>query len=606
MPNTSNDAGKVQSGDRLRIPATVYNGLIDLIRKDKDTLDSNSLKNSLRSNLIVDVLNDTGEFLPSLSVIGLFQPVGNADNEPLSFIRRPVFVADTPTLDCPIAILQVPLDIGEIGKAVVNGITLARVLVNDETQNWVSHIDGIVDYMETVDCGEARIIQYLIGSGGSADTTGSLADTDSGDSIATELALIQLIGKCDEVTNDCSKIALIDDDDCVKFIVLDNPAPSGRCSDTETGQVSFGSGVDGVWTGEDTFTFNGSQWTVSYNKKSCTSEPGLTLNKVVSMSDTPVSICGYKTKCGIINGHPYIDFVISDEAVCGGTRGPRCDRGSFTIRVICVDPPWWCIESPDLNGCVQQCNRPTGDGVIVFSGPHDTESECDDECCIVIPNPVYDGAGWYCKCDGTTELYESDPMSCICLRSGPYETEEEAIAACEVTAKMNCCVDGESAPVALPARLFARFFGGSGRAAIYNGLVVPLDNTTPTVDNSPWTGTAKVPGSGIYSYNTTNILTSVSTSCTYSDPMTGGDGKYHFGLNVFYAYDFAPECGFGGAHGTNVMQPVVDSVDSSICSRPYSRTYGPFNLQTLDPPGNCSLAALESTGTLMVEITDTI
>lgn len=186
--NNLSSRGKVQRGDRLRIPAEWYNAVTDMLRGNLTYSDTGNPRDTIHPALTVKVQNNTGGYLPNFSVLGLYEPIANQNV--LDIPKHPVLSGDLPLEDCPIGILQQPLNDGDIGKAIISGITLARVLVNSDSHKWVKHIADNSEYLETSENGIGKVIQYFeTGSVG-----GSLADADSGDSAATELALIQLIG----------------------------------------------------------------------------------------------------------------------------------------------------------------------------------------------------------------------------------------------------------------------------------------------------------------------------------------------------------------------------------------------------------------------------
>lgn len=163
---------RVARGDRLRIPAAVYNDLLDaahahLAQKRGRGGPPGSKPDIWPAGLVVLVRNDTGTDLERGHVVAPTADVLDAADQPLAAQRRPVFAGDAPgsTAD-PVLILLEPIAEDGIGLAVAGGVAVCTVNVSSGSHLWARPTAGNTDRLESADSGPARIITREGGSSG--------------------------------------------------------------------------------------------------------------------------------------------------------------------------------------------------------------------------------------------------------------------------------------------------------------------------------------------------------------------------------------------------------------------------------------------------------
>jgi hypothetical protein len=161
---------KVATGDKFQVKASTWNSFIDAAAHHKNTqlrLGTDTLRGSIKTGIIL-VRNDSGslleQFMPVILNDLIIQP--DDDEKEQEFKNRaPVFSGkkvSTDNKDKPFAILQVPLESEKIGKALIQGITPAKVNIGNE-----SHQYAKLDATELVSCnsGIGRILWKESGTG---------------------------------------------------------------------------------------------------------------------------------------------------------------------------------------------------------------------------------------------------------------------------------------------------------------------------------------------------------------------------------------------------------------------------------------------------------
>ncbi|MEX0655782.1 MAG: hypothetical protein WD534_18140, partial [Phycisphaeraceae bacterium] len=127
---------KVQSGDRLRIPARAYNAFIDTARAhaQREQDQQRHTRGHRPSADVVLVRNDSGEDRHRFTVLGLDQPIIRPDDNLDQFKSRVAFVGVEPTENHRgrYALLLEPLKPGSIGHALLSGVGVAQIEVVDE------------------------------------------------------------------------------------------------------------------------------------------------------------------------------------------------------------------------------------------------------------------------------------------------------------------------------------------------------------------------------------------------------------------------------------------------------------------------------------------
>jgi hypothetical protein len=125
----------VQAGEPLRVSATAYNAMLDAAlahHQSQLTVGAGPSQLLGSDQAVVLVRNDTGVDVPRFGVVGLDAPlILPADNE-LEFAARVTFRGVLPSANTRgrFAVLQEPLPMGKIGRAVIAGVTIARITIS--------------------------------------------------------------------------------------------------------------------------------------------------------------------------------------------------------------------------------------------------------------------------------------------------------------------------------------------------------------------------------------------------------------------------------------------------------------------------------------------
>lgn len=192
---------KVERGSKLRIKASTFNKLVDaakVITRNQAKVGSGIPSSTIQSNLSVLVKNSTGDNLSeSFQVLRILEPLFDISIDPLNSNDPAAFDTDIPdSVFNAIAITCGPILEDEIGKAVTNGITVAKVKFNSTSHLWANPVPGETDYLETASLGQARILMDLGSIGASGDTLESGEESGSGSGVLGDIrwCVINLIG----------------------------------------------------------------------------------------------------------------------------------------------------------------------------------------------------------------------------------------------------------------------------------------------------------------------------------------------------------------------------------------------------------------------------
>jgi hypothetical protein len=214
---------KVERGSKLRIKASTFNEIQDVVKAFKRRefeLKGQKPTSLIRSNLEVLVYNSIGSDLTlPFQVVKLKQPLLDISEDVLNANTRSTFISVTPgsTFD-PIAITQVPIQDGEIDRAVINGVTIVKVKFTAVDHSWANPVNGETDFLESAELGQARILMDLgPASGGlteSGDELDSGEESGSGSGLIddTRWCMVNLIGSIfaeDESGNNDAQIGRI-------------------------------------------------------------------------------------------------------------------------------------------------------------------------------------------------------------------------------------------------------------------------------------------------------------------------------------------------------------------------------------------------------------
>ena len=153
---------KKRPGDTLRIPAGVYNALLDILNARGNYLSLTTPANPTHTK--IKVANATGATLQRFSIVQIAEPLISPTQNLHDFLTNPTFHATSPTgADCRIAITQEPLAPGAIGWAVCAGITHAYI--TGPQHNFGRPTPSHTDALETADAGPITILWQESGEG---------------------------------------------------------------------------------------------------------------------------------------------------------------------------------------------------------------------------------------------------------------------------------------------------------------------------------------------------------------------------------------------------------------------------------------------------------
>lgn len=133
---------KVLVGQRVRQSAAMYNATVDAVRQVRERTQTGSVPSETnRDTGIVKVQNNSGGDLGRFAVVGLYGPLidpANSDIAEVSFQSQPMFsVVEPESAHSGLwGILLEPLLDEAIGRCVVSGVTVAKVLATADTEDF--------------------------------------------------------------------------------------------------------------------------------------------------------------------------------------------------------------------------------------------------------------------------------------------------------------------------------------------------------------------------------------------------------------------------------------------------------------------------------------
>ena len=166
----SDDLAKVSSGDPLRIPAKVWNLVIDAVRAHLSQAGPSGGSGGFASSDsgVVMVRNDSGADRDAFNVLGIddveFDPATDLE----SFQYYPILSGITPTVADHagrFVVLLDPVAAGEIGRAVASGVVPVQVDVVAESDTFADVKDGDVASLASGATGSATILWKPAGTG---------------------------------------------------------------------------------------------------------------------------------------------------------------------------------------------------------------------------------------------------------------------------------------------------------------------------------------------------------------------------------------------------------------------------------------------------------
>lgn len=164
------DSKRAQPGEPLRIPAATWNVILDTVQRDRGDLADDEANVEMSdstadgpwpSSAIIRVRNDTGAIVSRFGVVALsdapITPSSNLDQ----FQRYPSFAGTTPTATTTSwAVLLEPLDAGQWGEALVQGMVACQVEVLDAGHTRARAKSGSVTQLQSAATGGEGVLVW--------------------------------------------------------------------------------------------------------------------------------------------------------------------------------------------------------------------------------------------------------------------------------------------------------------------------------------------------------------------------------------------------------------------------------------------------------------
>lgn len=160
---------RVKAGEPFRPSAGQWNALADFVSKHQGGHlgGGDARSNGLTPAVTVLVRNDTGGDLPIRSVLTPTAPVESAIDLPSQVQALPVLAADAPTDETsPVAVTVEPIADGEVGRAVILGVAVVDVDVNDAGHTFAAPAAAQTLKLESAAEGPVKILWRDAGSSG--------------------------------------------------------------------------------------------------------------------------------------------------------------------------------------------------------------------------------------------------------------------------------------------------------------------------------------------------------------------------------------------------------------------------------------------------------
>ena len=163
---------KVQSGQKLHIPAQAYNAFIDAAvdyRRRTAHIGQKSEPTTRQASIVL-VRNDSGSNQNRLAVLGIDTPIIDPTANDNEFKNRVALSCVTPaanTHEGKFVILAEPIPAGKIGRAYAAGVCPVQISVPDEEHEWryAEIVAGSTDNLEVNLRGSAGILWRAGGTG---------------------------------------------------------------------------------------------------------------------------------------------------------------------------------------------------------------------------------------------------------------------------------------------------------------------------------------------------------------------------------------------------------------------------------------------------------
>ena len=159
-------AGKVSPGDPLRISASDWNGMLDLVAAGKLDQVGGTIPSWPGSTQVL-IRNTTGSDLDRFHVCGISDPLFLPTDDLNSFKNQIAFRGLTPTVSHTgkFAVVQQPIPYGKLGVAVISGLTVAQITFVHTTHDRADIPAEGGTLLATSYYGSAEILYTQSGSG---------------------------------------------------------------------------------------------------------------------------------------------------------------------------------------------------------------------------------------------------------------------------------------------------------------------------------------------------------------------------------------------------------------------------------------------------------
>ncbi|MBL0920933.1 MAG: hypothetical protein IBJ10_02260 [Phycisphaerales bacterium] len=177
---------KALAGEPLRMPASAYNGFIDaaLDLRNRRGQPSRPPPGGASDRAVVFILNASEDDVPRFGVLGIAGPLIDPADNPREFGARVMLSGDTPAIEDhfgKFAVAIEPILAGKVGRAMVDGVGIARVHVpaGAATPAAADVEDGNVERLKIAPDGAARILWIEPGDDGDKLAIVRLRDRES-------------------------------------------------------------------------------------------------------------------------------------------------------------------------------------------------------------------------------------------------------------------------------------------------------------------------------------------------------------------------------------------------------------------------------------------
>jgi len=153
---------KVAPGDDFAFPAEAFNAIVDLkAAADRRRLDrgGGAIAQPSPRGIVVRVKNETGSDRARFSVLGIYAPLWTPTENETDFLSGQTPLRGvTPAAGGPFVVLLEPIAAGEIGRAMILGVTAVKLDVQAESHVWADLIPSDCSMLRTGPSGAARVL----------------------------------------------------------------------------------------------------------------------------------------------------------------------------------------------------------------------------------------------------------------------------------------------------------------------------------------------------------------------------------------------------------------------------------------------------------------